>query len=67
MEAADPNPSDKRDNVVLPAPKSFTPEYGKNTVKSAGDLASEENKKNADAIKAKEAAEAEEAAKLAAE
>merc|ERR1719265_1679596 len=49
MEGGDANPGQWRDNLISPAPKSFTPEYGKNTVKSSADLAAEENKKNRDA------------------
>jgi len=38
MEGGDANPGALR-NIIGPEPKSFTPEYGKNTVKSAADLA----------------------------
>jgi hypothetical protein len=62
VEGGDPVP-DKSRSVIGNHPASFTPQYGVNTVKSAGDVAAAENKAKGDAIKAKEAEKAAELAK----
>merc|ERR1712083_985829 len=67
MEGGDPNPGDLRDNLVNPAPKSFTPEYGKNTIKDAADLQQENRKALKKVADEKAAAEAAEAAKIEAQ
>jgi len=52
MEGGDANPGDKRENIVMAAPKSFNPEYGVSTTKSAGDAASADFKAKGAAINA---------------
>lgn len=66
MEGGDANP-DRSRKVIGGHPESFTPDYGKNTVTSAGDKAQAEYVAKGEAIKAKEAEKAAEAAKVEAE
>lgn len=66
MEGGDPNPDASR-SILGNHPASFTPDYSKSTTKSAGDVASAEFKAKGDAINAKAAEKAAEAAKVEAE
>jgi hypothetical protein len=66
MEGGDAIP-DKSRSILKNHPTSFTPDYSKSTVKSAADVAGAEFKAKGDAINAKEAEKAAEAAKVEAE
>jgi len=67
MEGGDANPDRSRAFTGNATPASFTPDYSKTTVKSSGDAASADFKAKGEAIKAKEAEKAAEAAKVEAE